>query len=64
MRILRSWFSRRWLQGYVFFLLCAAAAAGVVIYAGMESYSTPVLFIFLLGYTAGRISKMPEGGNV
>lgn len=60
MRTLRSWFSKRWLIGYVVFLICSSAAVGIVIYAGMESYSTPVLFIFMLGYIAGRISKAIE----
>lgn len=59
--MVRSWFTRQWLRGYLVFLVCSTIAVGIVIYAGMEAYSTPVLFIFLLGYMAGRISKQIEG---
>lgn len=57
---MRVTFDRRWLIGYLVFLVCSTAAVGIVIYTGMESYSTPVLFIFLLGYLGGRISKAIE----
>ncbi len=48
------------LIGFAVYLLFAAAAAGVLIYAGLQGAFYPVLVIFLLGYLGGRISKMIE----
>lgn len=53
--------TKRWWLGYLFFIACAGVADGVVTYAQLWAYSTPILIIFLIGYTAGRISKEIEG---
>jgi hypothetical protein len=54
---------KRFLMGFAVYLLFAAAAAGVLIYAGLNEYFYPVLVIFILGYVGGRISKMIEQGR-
>jgi len=54
---------KRFLLGFVVYLLFAAVAAGVMIYAGLHDAFYPVLIIFLLGYVGGRISKIIEQGR-
>ena len=50
----------RWLIGFAVYLLIGGVAAAVVTWYGLWIYSTPFLFVFILGYLAGRITKVIE----
>lgn len=54
---------KQFLLGFSAYLLFAAAAAGVMIYAELQPFFYPVLVIFILGYVGGRISKIVEQGR-
>lgn len=50
----------RWLIGWGIYVLLGCIAALIVWWYDLSYATTPILFVFLLGYLAGRISKGVE----
>lgn len=51
---------KRAIVGYLVYLAIAAGAYGIMIFWQAQALALPMTLIFLLGYLAGRITKMIE----
>ena len=47
--------TKRWVAGYIVYILGMASACAIMIATG--HFATSVVFVFILGYLVGRISK-------
>lgn len=47
----------RWAIGFAFYLICGGIAYWIATAYGMTDPFYPALWLFLLGYLAGRVSK-------